>query len=318
VHAEIGAERLVHLILENDANEAHHLGRGHYAAQWNDDIHHALHVLCTGEKDGYYADYAQAPIAQLGRCLAEGFAYQGERSAYRDGAVRGEASAYLRPQAFVSFLQCHDQVGNRAFGERITRLAPEPAVRVAVAVYLLAPTVPMLFMGEEFAAETPFQFFCDFGDELRDTVTQGRRREFRKFARFADPAVLAAIPDPNRAETFLASKLDWHSLKEGKHANWLAYYRSLLRLRRDVIVPRLRGMRGHAAAFDVLAPGALRVEWRLGDGSTLRLQTNFSAMEAGTVKPAGRTVFASSADAAKGALGPWSVLWTLEDGKSGA
>ena len=318
VHAVIDPERLVHLILENDANEARYLGRGHYAAQWNDDIHHALHVLCTGETDGYYTDYADAPLRHLGRCLAEGFAYQGEVSAYRDHVARGEASAHLPPQAFVSFLQCHDQVGNRAFGERITRIAPEPAVRAAVAVYLLAPGIPMLFMGEEFAAETPFQFFCDFGDDLREAVTQGRRREFGKFERFGESAAQAAIPDPNAVETFLASKLDWDSLKDAARANWLAYYRELLQVRRDVIVPRLNGMSGGAARFEVLAPGGLRVEWLLGDGSTLRLLANFSSDPLSATTPVGTGVFATRAAAANGLLAPWSVVWTLDDKGGGA
>lgn len=328
VHASIGRERHVHLILENDANEARYLGRGpsvarydaphvtphvtQYDAQWNDDIHHALHVLATGETDGYYADYADTPIRHLGRCLAEGFAYQGEVSAYRDNTVRGAASAHLPPQAFVSFLQCHDQVGNRAFGERITDIAPEAAVRAAAAIYLLAPGIPMLFMGEEFAARSPFRFFCDFGSELREAVTQGRRREFARFARFADPAMQAAIPDPNTAESFLASKLDWDSLEDEAHAGWLTYYRDLLQLRRESIVPRLRGIGGHAAKYEVFAPGGLLVQWRLGDGSTLRLLANVSKEEIRAAAPAGQTVFASSADAAKGMLGPWSVVWTLE------
>jgi maltooligosyltrehalose trehalohydrolase len=236
VHATFGPERQVHLILENDANEARYLGAGGYAAQWNDDIHHALHVLAAGETDGYYADYAEAPARRLGRCLAEGFAYQGEASAYRNHAARGEPSAHLPPQAFVSFLQNHDQVGNRAFGERIGQCAPAAAVRAAAAVYLLAPAVPMLFMGEEFAATTPFLFFCDFGGELRDAVTEGRRREFRRFARFADSATQAAIPDPNAPASFAASKLDWKSLGDAERADWLNYYRGLLRLRREPTV----------------------------------------------------------------------------------
>jgi 1,4-alpha-glucan branching enzyme/maltooligosyltrehalose trehalohydrolase len=314
VHAGIGRERQVHLVLENDANEARYLGhgRGQYAAQWNDDVHHALHVLATGETDGYYVDYADAPIGRLGRCLGEGYAYQGEASAYRDHVARGEPSVHLPPQAFVSFLQCHDQVGNRAFGERITHIAPEPAVRAAAAVYLLAPGIPMLFMGEEFAANSPFQFFCDFSGDLREAVTQGRRREFARFARFADPATQAAIPDPNTAQTFLDSKLDWNSLGDVAQADWLAYYRRILKLRREVIVPRLRGMGGGAAQFEVFAPGGLHVQWRLGDGSTLRLLANFSSEVVCTTVPAGETVFASSPDAAKGMLDPWSVVWTLD------
>ncbi|HUX31456.1 MAG TPA: malto-oligosyltrehalose trehalohydrolase [Thiobacillus sp.] len=312
VHAALGPERRVHLILENDANEARHLGAGRYAAQWNDDIHHALHVLATGETDGYYADYADAPARHLGRCLAEGFAYQGEVSAYRDRSARGEPSAQLPPQAFVSFLQNHDQVGNRAFGERIGQLAPAAAVRAAVAVYLLAPAVPMLFMGEEFAATTPFQFFCDFGGDLRAAVTEGRRREFRKFARFTDTATQAAIPDPNEPASFAASKLDWDSLGDPERTGWLAYYRKLLRLRREIVVPRLHGMAGHAGAFETFAAAGLRVEWRLGDGSTLRLLANLSGKPVAAAAPPGEMLFALEATG-QGMLGPWSVLWTLEE-----
>lgn len=312
VHADTGPERQVHLVLENDANEARYLGAGRYAAQWNDDLHHALHVLATGEADGYYADYADAPARHLGRCLAEGFAYQGEPSAYRDRTARGEPSAQLPPQAFVSFLQNHDQIGNRAFGERIGQLAPAAAVRAAAAVYLLAPAIPMLFMGEEFAAATPFLFFCDFGGELREAVTEGRRREFRKFARFADAATQAAIPDPNQAETFAHSTLDWASLGDPERSDWLVYYRELLRLRRQMIVPRLRGMAGHAGTFETFATAGLRVNWRLGDGSTLRLLANLSGEAASAAEPPGETLFTLATAVGKGELAPWSVLWTLE------
>ncbi len=330
VHAGIGRERRVHLILENDANQARYLGQGpapgpdpnpsvaryadRYTAQWNDDIHHALHVLVTGETDGYYADYASEPIRQLGRCLAEGFAYQGEPSVYRGDALRGEASGHLPPQALVSFLQCHDQVGNRAFGERITHIAPQPPVRAATAIYLLAPAIPMLFMGEEFAAGSPFQFFCDFSGELREAVTQGRRREFSRFARFADPAMQAAIPDPNTVQAFLISKLDWSSLSHEGQAGCLAYYRELLKLRQEIIVPRLHGMRARTAKYEVFAPSSLRVRWYLGDGSTLWLLANFSPEQTRAAIPAGQTVFSLSAEAAKGLLGPWAVVWTLETG----
>lgn len=317
VHAGIGRERHVHLILENDANSARYLEQELYVAQWNDDIHHALHVLATGERDGYYMDYADDPVRHLGRCLTEGFAYQGEVSAYREQTVRGETSTNLPLQAFVSFLQSHDQAGNRAFGERITHIGQEDVVRAAVAVYLLAPSIPMLFMGEEFASKSPFQFFCDFGEELRKAVTQGRRREFARFARFNDATMEAAIPDPNAPQTFLISKIDWSSLEEEKHDGWLDYYRKLLKLRRDVLIPRLPGMKGHSAQFEVFAPGGLRVQWQLGDGSTLRLLANFSRESVRAALPEGRIVFASlpdsaSSDTAKNTLGPCSVVWALE------
>ncbi len=208
----------MHLILENDANDAARLARGGDGralladAQWNDDVHHAMHVLATGESDGYYADYADAPLRHLGRALAEGFSYQGECSAY-GGGPRGTPSAQLPPLAFVNALQTHDQIGNRALGERIGMLAAacgrEAALRALVACLLLSPSPPMLFMGEEWGAGTPFLYFCDFAGDLARAVTEGRRNEFGRFARFADAQARAAIPDPNALDTFQRSRLDW-------------------------------------------------------------------------------------------------------------
>src|SRR6185437_15717099 len=186
IRAHFGSERHVHLVLENADNAAHYLRRnadhspGLFTAQWNDDIHHALHVLMTGETDGYYSDYADHPARRLGRCLAEGFDYQGEGSGYHNGEPRGEPSRDLPALCFVSFMQNHDQIGNRAFGDRILNIASPAAVKVAMTCLLLAPSPPLLFMGEEFGASTPFLFFCDFGPDLASKVTRGRRSEFAR------------------------------------------------------------------------------------------------------------------------------------------
>ena len=152
-------------------------------------------MILTGEKDGYYEDYAENPHAMLCRCLAEGFAYQGQVSAH-EGSARGEQSAHLPPTAFVNFLQNHDQIGNRAFGEASDAIARSPeALRAANAVLLLAPSPPMLFMGEEWQAPQPFPYFCDFEPELAGKIREGRKREFARFEKFGDTA-LAALPDP--------------------------------------------------------------------------------------------------------------------------
>mgnify|MGYP000713450320 CR=1 FL=1 len=168
-------DRHVHLILENEDNAARWLARDDanepvfYTAQWNDDIHHCLHALLTGERDSYYGDFVDAPVKRLARSLAEGFVYQGETSPNL-GRSRGEPSGHLPPTAFVSFLQNHDQVGNRAFGERLTTLAPEPLLRALTAILLLSPHVPLLFMGQEWGETRPFAFFTDFDGPLAEAV----------------------------------------------------------------------------------------------------------------------------------------------------
>ncbi len=324
VRAGAGRTRHVHLVLENDKNQARYLERAPdrtarwYDAQWNDDLHHAFHVLLTGESDGYYADYAEDSTRLLGRCLAEGYAQQGEPSGYRDRA-RGEPSAHLPPAAFVSFLQTHDQVGNRAFGERLVALANEAALRAATVAWLLAPSPPLLFMGEEFGAATPFLYFCDFAGKLAAAVTEGRRREFARFARFAGSATRTAIPDPNDPRAFGRSRLDWSCIGREPHARWLALYRELLALRREHIVPRLARMGGHAGRFEVLAGGAVAVSWRLGDGSGLELRLNLGpdAVAVGN-HPAGTLLRCEPRDAdaaiASGRLPPYSATVYLAAG----
>lgn len=315
------AERHVHIVLENDRNEARYLGRDarnrplHATSQWNDDLHHALHVVLTAEADGYYADYSAGPLRHVGRCLAEGFAYQGEPSSYRGGAARGEPSRHLPPAAFVSFLQTHDQVGNRALGERIAHLADPQALRAAIACVLLAPSPPLLFMGEEFAASAPFFYFCDFGLHLAEAVTRGRRQEFGRFERFRDPATQAAIPDPNDPATCERSKLDWRELRTAPHSQWLAFYRDCLRLRSKHIVPRLFGM-APSGDFAIERDEVLYANWTLGDGSRLHLMANFGATLAHRVRQQpGELIHATDHEGARGGeqlLRPYSVLCTLE------
>jgi malto-oligosyltrehalose trehalohydrolase len=325
VRAGPGRGREVHIVLENDRNQSRYLARDAAgralaaSAQWNDDLHHAIHILATGERDGYYEDYAGRPLWYLGRALAEGFGYQGEASRHRGGAARGEPSAQLPPAAFVSFLQTHDQTGNRALGERLCALAAAPALRAAAACVLLAPAPPLLFMGEEFAASTPFLFFCDFAPELAAAVTRGRRQEFARFGRFSDPAAQAAIPDPNDPATFAASKLRWDELERAPHSEWLALHRALLALRHRSIAPRLAGT-GAGGEFRV-ENGVLRVQWQLGDGSRLHLLGNFAAQaSAPATLPPGQALYEhpprGQQRAATAALPPWFVAFTLEEGRA--
>jgi maltooligosyltrehalose trehalohydrolase len=322
VRRTLPAERHVHLVLENDRNEAHLLERDaggrpvYYDAQWNDDIHHVYHHLLTGEAAGYYADYAPGSHARLAKALTSGYVYQGDVSPWRDGAVRGEPSGHLPPTAFVAFLQNHDQIGNRAFGERLADLAEFEAVKAMQAVLLLAPNVPLLFMGEEWGATQPFCFFTDFHDALADAVREGRRREFRRFPEFASEAARAQIPDPNAASTFAASRLDWSVMEQPEHAEWLDLVRRLLRIRHEIIVPRLAGVRGGGADAALIDAAGLRVGWTLGDGARLSLVANLGARpQSGFPRPAGEVVFASRPGLVEaleqGQLPGWSLAWFL-------
>jgi maltooligosyltrehalose trehalohydrolase len=309
-----GRLRHVHLVLENDANAAWLLARDAQGqpsgadAQWNDDFHHAAHVLATGQRDGYYADYADDPVARLGRCLAEGFAYQGEASAFREGSPRGEPSAQLPATAFVSFLQNHDQIGNRAFGERLSELAPMARLDVLYACLLLSPHVPLLFMGEELAASAPFLYFCDFGPELAAAVSQGRREEFGRFEAFASEEARARIPDPNAEATFTACRPDWSEREREPHTRRLALVRQLLALRRQWVTPRLGGM-SSGGKYRV-EDGLLQVVWWLGEGSTLRLAAHFGDAPQPRPPLAGHVVFEWRAEA--GQLLPDGVIVSVE------
>jgi malto-oligosyltrehalose trehalohydrolase len=236
-----------HLVLENDANQARFIGPGRYSAQWNDDSHHAYHVLATGESDGYYVAYADSPARHLARCLAEGFAYQGEISPFSH-EPRGEPSAHLPPSCFVDFLQNHDQIGNRALGERLTVLSQERALKALTAIQLLAPSPPLLFMGEEWGCKQPFLFFCDFEGELGEAVRKGRREEFARFAGFK-----GSVPDPLAEGTFKQCVLDWNKRDPG----WFAHYKKLLQVRARAIAPRKFG----PGKYRMLGERAFEVRW---------------------------------------------------------
>jgi maltooligosyltrehalose trehalohydrolase len=318
VRAGPGRRRHVHLVLENDRNQARYLARDEAGqprvanAQWNDDFHHPMHVIATGERDGYYADYADRPLWWLGRSLAEGFGFQGEPSPYRRGAARGESTARLPPGAFINFLQTHDQVGNRAMGDRVAASADVRALELGAACLLLAPAVPMIFMGEEFAASTPFQYFCDFAPELAAAVCEGRRSEFAGFARFSDPAARDSIPDPGAASTFFASKLDWGETAQDGHAQWHTLYSDLLQARRVHIAPLLAGA-AHRGKFDVVGDDGLAVDWMFGNGAGLHLRANFSSRDGVRVPGAPGDCIYSSAGATPGTPMPaWGAVWTLD------
>lgn len=317
-----GQDRYIHIVLENHSNEAHLLayprpaepavdGQPPTAAlcvsQWNDDFHHPLHVILTGETDGYYEDFAAEPHKMLGRVLAEGFAFQGEKSRFGGNQPRGEPSTHLSPAVFVDFLQTHDQIGNRAFGERLTVLAEPDPLRAAYAVLLLSPQPPMLVMGEEYAATQPFLYFCDYEGELAAAITAGRRKEFAKFRMFSDEQARERIPDPNDRQTFLDSKLDWDDRGKPLHSQWQQYVKTLLEQRRTHVVPLIDAIEPGRARYQA-SEGVVTVDWSTGDGRCLTLVANLRP--AAAASPAGECeqLFSTSdAKTADGHMSAWEV-----------
>ena len=302
--------RHIHVVLENDDNRVSLLDagqnppRGKYRAQWNDDYHHAWHVLLTGETQGYYGDYAASPLQDIARALRSGFVYQGEASMHRGGRTRGEPSGVLAPTAFVNFLQNHDQIGNRALGDRLEGHASTEAIEAALAITLLAPPIPMLFMGEEWGSKAPFPFFCGFEGDLAEAVREGRRREYAwAYAKYGDE-----VPDPLEPSTFQSAQLDWPSRDPGAGRKRLALVRELLAVRHREITPRLAGAAfGEAHASD---SGLLTAHWRMGDGMALRLLANLSGHAIGqSTDTSGTAIWGGEADMT---IPPWSVFWRLE------
>jgi maltooligosyltrehalose trehalohydrolase len=308
---ELAAEtgRHIHLVLENGDNRASILDpvqdppRGKYRAQWNDDYHHAWRVLMTGEKQGYYGDYQRAPLEDIARTLSSGFVYQGERSAFR-GGPRGEPSGALSPMAFINFLGNHDQIGNRPLGDRLESVARTEAIEAALAVMLLAPAIPMLFMGEEWGSKALFPFFCDFKGDLADAVRKGRRSEYQwAFAEYGDE-----IPDALDVSTFQSAVLDWDERRQAAPQRRLQLVRDLLARRRQEIVPRLAGAAFGAASAG--KDGLLTANWAMGDGTTLALSANLSDRDISYAPPTqkGTLIWGSELN---DSVPPWSVVWRI-------
>jgi 1,4-alpha-glucan branching enzyme/maltooligosyltrehalose trehalohydrolase len=307
------AGRLVHVVVENEDNDSDLLRRNEdgtpafFTAQWNDDIHHVLHTAATGEDFGYYADYAGDP-SKLARALAEGFVFQGEEMPYR-GTERGKPSAELPPTAFISFIQNHDQIGNRALGDRMITYRGSTELKAVAAVCLLAPQIPMLFMGEEWGAVEPFPYFCDFNAELNEAVRQGRRKELSRLPGF-DAEELA---DPTDYSTFASAKLDWNKLNQATHAEMLAFYRKLLQVRAAQVVPLLKGVTANRSAIRS-DQYPIAIDWLFADGRSLHLLTNLSdATVEAAVEQKGQPIFTVGSMDGR-TLGPWTVLWSIGTG----
>ncbi|MDX6569727.1 MAG: maltooligosyltrehalose trehalohydrolase [Gaiellales bacterium] len=231
--AELGERRrrTLTLIAESDLNDPRvvqpaAIGGLGLDSAWCDDLHHSVHAALTGERDGYYSDFGT--LRDLAKALRQGWVYDGAESVYRGRRYGGSPSG-LDGKHFVVFSQNHDQVGNRALGDRLTRIVDAERQKLAAGLVLLSPFVPLLFMGEEYGETAPFLYFTDHrDDDLNTAVREGRAREFEAFARSGE------LVDPHDPEAFLRSRLDWTRREQGAHRQHLDLYRELLRLRRDL------------------------------------------------------------------------------------
>lgn len=330
-----------HLVLENEENASKYLGLSStkalcsgdtsnslclysahlYNAQWNDDIHNAFHVLVTDEREGYYADFGKDPHTQLCRCLSEGFAYQGEYSQFRR-KKRGEDSKSLAPTCFINFIQNHDRVGNLPYGDRMHLYAKSGGYRAASEILLLAPGIPLMFMGQEFTASAPFLFFCDFRGDLAQAVKEGRERDYRRRGFLTEAA--EELVDPNDLAAFMRSKLSWIDLDIDTHREFMQLTKKLLNIRAKKIVPRIPHIVVRGGSYSCTRAGFIKVEWKLKYGESLVLQANLSCnsyclskgSERGDEMQVPRTLIYSTTEKyidIGEEMPPWFVQWFWRD-----
>jgi malto-oligosyltrehalose trehalohydrolase len=295
VHAYAG-DRHVPLILENENNIARQLRRGGegacecYTAQWNHDIDHLLGAGFMGAMQERKQD-DKGETDRLGKALSEGFVI-----AAQENKEEYEAGCHVPPNAFVGFLQSHDLIGNRIFGERVTSLLPREVVRALVAVILLAPQAPMLFMGEEWGATSPFPYFCDFHGDLSVAVQKGRREQISKLPGVSQED-LDKAPDPQAESTFRSAQLRWEEVEEPRHREWIELY----------------GISGRCGTFEVNGPGGLCIEWKFAGGRKLHLAANLWHEARGGFGPRhGDVLWLEGEERGDGELGPWTVRWSVE------
>ena len=296
-------ERIVHLILENEQNISERLQRDDsgralgYTAQWNHDITHLLAAVFSAADQG--------ETEKLGKALAQGFVIAAQE------AGKADPCSHVPPTAYLAFIQTHDLVGNRIFGDRIGGLVPREALRAIAAIYLLLPQIPMLFMGEEWAASTPFPFFCDYHGELAEAVKKGRCEQLAGQNPAPSAEELKRAPDPQADSTLRSAQLRWDEVGEVGHKEWLEFYRALIGVRLESVVPLLGGLAESCGSYTVIGAGALTAEWRLAGGAVLRLAVNLAGeARGGFAEPDGREIWVEGWRNGQ-EMGPWSVRWTV-------
>jgi maltooligosyltrehalose trehalohydrolase len=307
--------RHVHLVLENEDNGYEHLAAapqpGRFDGQWNDDFHHVLHVAMTGETQRYYHDYGDAPMDLLARSFTHGMVFEGAKRK-KGGARKEVRPAPAQPlSALVNFAHNHDQVGNRARGERLGQLVAPEASALPTLLALLTPAIPMLFFGEEWGAPEPFLYFADWEGELRKAVREGRRREFGH-------GDAADLPDPCSSDTFEASRPDPAHARTHGGRERLDAIRAALAARRKWITPRQHLLLTGKHSAQRVGERGLAVQWRYGDGQLLSLELNLGP-DALQVEPQhlgpveAQLVFSHRcpAETPRGTWPAWSARWTL-------
>ena len=302
--------RHVHLVVEDQMSRKGLLNRDggivhHYTAGWNDEFHHALHVIATGETEGHYAPFMAETDRLLREATARGFVYA-DRSKDRIGPPPQDP---LPPQVNVNFLHNHDQVGNRAFGERLPLLVEPTLLNVMTALLLLAPGIPLLFMGEEYGERQPFLFFADFGGDLAHATREGRRAEAENFGGLPEGTTAHHLPDPGDEETFRRSQLDWSRAGSPEGRASIRFLRELIALRQAHVVPLLAG--GGAVEPHILPAEAdvLAIDWRFAK-ATLAIRANLAQEARALPQAPGETIFRLSAAGA----GDPSILVAVDRG----
>ena len=304
--------RPIHLILENEDNIESRVGRDKngqaslYTAQWNHDITHLLGAvfsdLCEpgkGEETG-----------KLVKALAEGFVIAAQMQ-------QDAPPCSVPPTAFVSFIQTHDLIGNRIFGDRIFADAGADAIRGIACVYLLAPQIPMLFMGEEWGASTAFPYFCDYHGDLAEAIRKGRCEQLARLDPAPSEEEMEGAPDPQAESTLRSAQLNWTELDQPPHAEWFQWYQRVIKVRTDAIIPLLSGLTQSCASSEVVSPGAFTISWTLREGARLHLAANLCAQfKAGFPAARGRVIWQEGPQESEDQLGPWAVRWSVEDASS--
>ena len=310
----LAGDRQVHLILEDEHNASARMMLGRdgrpklYSAQWNHQMAHLREL--PDDKPCFLHPGADRKTEIVSRMVAIGF---GGTTAANES---DEIDCHAPPTAYISFLQTHDLVGNDLVGERIYAKAPVHAVRALSAIYLLVPQIPMLFMGDEWGASTTFPFFCDFQGKASEQIREGRLKFLQNNLQ-VDEHELERVPDPLAENTFRNAHLNWDELSESQHAEWLNWYRKILKVRQIAVIPLLKNVSEQCGTYEIYGLRAFGAQWDLGNHAQLELQANLCEVSSEYFsKPTGRVLWLEGTESASGQLGPWTVRWSVKSAET--